>query len=220
MTELDKLASFNSIASGLEQGERDWKQWFMSNEPEATPLPGEWENKLNEFQKILIVRSLRPDRVIFCAQNFVSNNLGVRFIEPPILDVADILQDSSPKIPLIFVLSPGVDPTSTLTQLAQKRGMSGKFNFVALGQGQTPKATRLIQDGIRHGHWVFLANCHLSISWMPSLEKIIENIPNENPHPDFRLWLSSSPHPDFPISILQNSIKMTTEPPKVKLKGI
>ena len=38
----------------------------------------------------------------------------------------------------------------------------------------------------------------------------------KSPHPDFRLWLSSSPHPDFPISILQAGIKMTTEPPKAR----
>lgn len=67
---------------------------------------------------------------------------------------------------------------------------------------------------IREGRWLFLANCHLSISWMPQLEKIIESIPFSNPHPDFRLWLSSNPHPGFPISILQCSLKMTTEPPK------
>ena len=65
------------------------------------------------------------------------------------------------------------------------------------------------------GHWVFLANCHLSLSWMPNLDKLVEQLQVEDPHPSFRLWLSSSPHPDFPISILQASIKMTTEPPKV-----
>ncbi|XP_046278077.1 dynein axonemal heavy chain 2 isoform X2 [Marmota monax] len=64
------------------------------------------------------------------------------------------------------------------------------------------------------GHWVFLANCHLSLSWMPNLDKLVEQLQVEDPHPSFRLWLSSSPHPDFPISILQASIKMTTEPPK------
>ena len=66
------------------------------------------------------------------------------------------------------------------------------------------------------GHWVFLANCHLSLSWMPQLDKIVEEeLQTKSPHPDFRLWLSSTPHPGFPISILQAGIKMTTEPPKV-----
>ena len=61
---------------------------------------------------------------------------------------------------------------------------------------------------------MFLANCHLSLSWMPQLDKLVERLQIEEPHPEFRLWLSSSPHPEFPISILQAGIKMTTEPPK------
>lgn len=85
-------------------------------------------------------------------------------------------------------------------------------------RGQAPKAIKMLQDGMVNGFWVFLANCHLSISFMPQLEKLIENIPSSSPHKDFRLWLSSSPHPQFPISILQTSLKMTTEPPK-GLKG-
>ncbi|KAI9197259.1 dynein heavy chain and region D6 of dynein motor-domain-containing protein [Polychytrium aggregatum] len=214
LTELDNLAAFGGLVSSIEQNEREWRAWFMSSEPETQTLPGEWENKLNDLQRMLVIRSLRTDRVIFCAQNYVVNILGQKFIEPPILDVADILGDSSPRTPLIFVLSPGVDPTATLAALAQKKGMGDKFHYLSLGQGQAPKATRLIQDGIKDGNWVFLANCHLSISWMPSLDKIIEVIPAENPHPNFRLWLSSSPHPQFPISILQVGIKMVTEPPK------
>lgn len=151
ITEAEKLNTFIGFASAIEQGERDWKMWFMSSEPENTPLPGEWESKLNDIQKMIIVRSLRPDRIIFCCQNFVVNNLGQKFIEPPMLDVQDILQDSSPRIPLIFVLSPGVDPTVSLQQLAAKKNMSDRFCYVSLGQGQAPKATRLIEDGLRNG---------------------------------------------------------------------
>lgn len=46
---------------------------------------------------------------------------------------------------------------------------------------------------------VLLANCHLMMSWLNQLEKIIETLKERKPKPGFRLWLSSSPHPKFPI---------------------
>ncbi len=60
--------------------------------------------------------------------------------------------------------------------LSQERNMSDKLFTVALGQGQAPVATRLIEDGVREGHWVFLANCHLMTSWLPALDKIVEGL--------------------------------------------
>lgn len=164
---------------------------------------------------MLFVRSLRQDRVSFCISNFIIKQLDAIFVEPPVLDIKAVLEESVPQTPLIFVLSPGVDPAGNLTQLAEQSQMTTKFSTLSLGQGQAPIATKLLNYGIENGHWVFLANCHLSLSWMPDLDKIVENLQTSPVHPDFRLWLSSSPHPDFPLSILQAGIKMTTEPPKV-----
>lgn len=214
ITELAKLPNFHGIIESFEQYPRDWHTWFQSSEPETAALPGEWDSALNELQRMLIVRSLRPDRVSFCTSKFIVNNLGSKFVEPPVLDMKQVLDDSNCKIPLIFVLSPGVDPTALLIQLSEKSHMSEKFHTLSLGQGQAPIATRLIKDGVSKGHWVFLANCHLSLTWMPQLDKIIDQLQNENVHKDFRLWLSSSPNPNFPIAILQSGIKITTEPPK------
>lgn len=214
ITELDKLTNFHGIMNSFEQYPRDWNQWYTSPEPESACLPGEWENACSEVQRMLIVRSLRQDRVAFCVTAFIINNLGSKFTEPPVLDMRAVVDDSLPRSPLVFVLSPGVDPTGALQQLAEQCHMSQRFQTLSLGQGQAPIATRMIKEGVKEGQWVFLANCHLSLSWMPQLDKLVEQLQVENPHPSFRLWLSSSPHPEFPISILQASIKMTTEPPK------
>lgn len=70
----------------------------------------------------------------------------------------------------------------------------------------------MIEDNLNRGGWVLLMNCHLATSWMSSMESIVENM-DDTKHRDFRLWLTSMPNNTFPVSVLQNSVKMTLEPP-------
>lgn len=53
-------------------------------------------------------------------------------------------------------------------------------------------------------------------SWMPELERNVDlfSDPEQNISPDFRLFLTSMPEDYFPVSVLQNGIKMTTEAPR------
>lgn len=50
------------------------------------PLPGIWNTYLDEFQKLLILRCLRGDKVTNAMQDFVANHLEPRFIEPQASD--------------------------------------------------------------------------------------------------------------------------------------
>jgi dynein heavy chain len=91
-----------------------------------------------------------------------------------------------------------------------------KVHAISLGQGQGPVAERLIMAASQNGDWVFLQNCHLAKSWMNRLEEIVKsfNQPGASLNADFRLYLSSMPSLYFPVSVLQNSVKVTNEPPK------
>jgi len=88
--------------------------------------------------------------------------------------------------------------------------------MISLGQGQGERAEKAIRAAKHDGSWVILENCHLGKSWMPELEKIVLefSVEAEEINENFRLWLTSKPAPYFPISILQNGVKVTTEPPK------
>ena len=65
---------------------------------------------------------------------------------------------------------------------------------------------------MKEGTWVLLQNCHLAPSFMPDLERILEN--DEDSNEEFRIWLTSMPSNVFPVTILMKGIKMTYEPPR------
>ncbi|GMH41668.1 hypothetical protein BSKO_09578 [Bryopsis sp. KO-2023] len=203
---------FKNLPEAISKDPDAWKKIFDAVEPQDVSFEG--LSSLASFEKLLVLRMLRPDKVVPGVRDFVSATLGQKFVEPPTIDLGSCYKESSVTAPLLFVLSPGSDPTAALLRFADDMGYGGsKISVISMGQGQGPKAEVLIKTARKEGTWVVLQNCHLAASWMPSLEKICEGILPENTDPDFRLWMTSMPSPAFPVTILQNSVKMTNEPP-------
>lgn len=147
---------------------------------------------------------------------YVKQSMGQFFIEFPSVTMEEFYKDTDRKTPVVFVLSTGADPTQFLMKFVHEKKMQDKFSIISLGQGQGKKAQALIHRARDAGGWVMLQNCHLARTWMPTLEieclRFVEDFADI--HADFRLFLTSMPVPYFPVSVLQNGAKLTTEPPR------
>merc|ERR1719379_851234 len=102
---------------------------------------------LSPFQDILVLRCIRPDRVVPAVLGYVSSVLGEKFVSPPPFDLAGSYSDSNCMTPLIFILSPGSDPFSSLQKYANEKGK--EIAGISLGQGQGPKAEKLMDAAMK-----------------------------------------------------------------------
>jgi dynein heavy chain len=188
-----------------------WTNVYESANAHKEPFPGEWNTKLSLFSKILVLRSIRPDKISLAVQDYVVEVQGDIFVKPPPFILADSFVDSDNVTPLVFILSAGSDPMAAIVKYGNDQGAT--LGSISLGQGQGVKAEKMMSRAYKDGSWVILQNCHLAESWTPDLERICETMDASNMHPDFRLWCTTYPNPNFPVTILQNSVKMSFEPP-------
>lgn len=71
------------------------------------PLPQGWEDKAGPFGKLLLVRVLREEKLVFACARFVAATQGAEFMEPPPWTLDDVFPDTSARTPIIFILSTG-----------------------------------------------------------------------------------------------------------------
>ncbi|XP_037589527.1 dynein heavy chain 6, axonemal [Cebus imitator] len=175
-----------------------------------------WSAGLSSFHKLILIKCCKEEKVVFALTDFVIENLGKQFVETPPVDLATLYQDMSCNTPLVFILSTGSDPMGAFQRFARESGYSERVQSISLGQGQGPIAEKMIKDAMKSGNWVFLQNCHLAVSWMLAMEELIKTFtdPDSAIKDTFRLFLSSMPSNTFPVTVLQNSVKVTNEPPK------
>lgn len=206
--------AFIEIPAHFTNNMAEWRDWYDLEAPENVECPGNFTSHMTLFQRMMLLRCFRIDRIYCAINSYVIEIMGEEFVTPPVINFKAIYEHTTPLVPVVFMLSPGSDPTGELMKLAEHHHMiaNDKFKYISLGQGQEGAAMRLFDVAYRGGQWLMLQNGHLLIQFMKKLDKILERI-DDKPHKDFRLWITTDPTPTFPIGILQKSLKVVTEPP-------
>ena len=151
-----EVPALAGLRSSVAKESEVWRAYFECDSPETTALPGAWETKVSPFQRLLLVKAFRPEKVSFGSAEFVGSSIGPSFKEAPPFDLQATYNDSACKVPIVFVLTSGADPTQYLLLLGKQQGYTQGDNLkmVSLGQGQGPIAERLMSEGTSKGHWV------------------------------------------------------------------
>lgn len=196
-----------------------WEKWFNHNAPETQEIPGSIgesirQDKNQAFIEFCLIRSLKPDRTVVAANKFIKKILkDKRFVETPPEDISSLVNKSTEREPILYLLSEGADPTSSIRAYAQKH--KKVLTPVSLGEGQGEKAEQIIKEYMPVGNWILLQNCHLGIDFMEKLDNMLmDNEFFKDCDPGFRIWMSCEPTDQFPLGLLQKSLKVTNEPPK------
>uniref|UniRef100_A0A671WTD6 Dynein, axonemal, heavy chain 5 n=1 Tax=Sparus aurata TaxID=8175 RepID=A0A671WTD6_SPAAU len=211
LVQLSSLPLFHQILTQVSQNERAWRTWFDHPAPEDAALPDGYEEKLDTFRKLLLIRSWCPDRTTAQARHYISASLGQQYAEGLVLDLDAMLAESDSRTPMVCLLSMGSDPTENIERLAKNKG--APCRPISMGQGQEVHARRLLANSMTDGGWLLLQNCHLGLDFLDELLETVTAATPESVHKGFRVWLTTDVHPRFPITFLQSSIKFTNEPP-------
>jgi len=92
------------------------------------------EKEIGSLLSVCLVRSLREDRTLVSCSNFIMNTLGKEFTTPISYPIDKIWEGSSYLEPILFLLSAGSDPTSSIEELAKKK-KKYPLKAVSMGEG-------------------------------------------------------------------------------------
>lgn len=122
-------------------------------------------------------KAMKPELTTMAIRRFVEKSLGPAFTKVEIVQLKEVYETSRPHTPLLLILTPGNDPMEQIRKLqANNSDYPRTRQDISLGKGQGAAAKALIEECKKNGSWAVLQNCHLSKSFLPELESIIESL--------------------------------------------
>lgn len=77
---LEQVHRFSSFTSNLGEESLHWRKWYGEEKAEVADLPKAYRD-VSLFHRLLILRTLRPDRIPNALVTFINENMGVDFTE-------------------------------------------------------------------------------------------------------------------------------------------
>ena len=97
-----------------------WRTWYETEAPEDEPIPDGYDSWMSAFDRLLMVRCWCPHRTLHEAHKYIQDSLGSEYVERGELDLERLAQENDSQSPLVGLISPSDDPTSSIKAVAKK----------------------------------------------------------------------------------------------------
>ncbi|KAJ2451292.1 dynein heavy chain [Coemansia sp. RSA 2336] len=209
----------------LAENSEEWIQFMSSAEPElcvpraAVLADGDELADMPAalaLRELIVVRALRPDRVLTSASRFAAavfgddkgalDHTGGMVVEANLTRIVE--EECDAGMPLALCSVPGHDAAYRVDALAAEQRRS--VHAVAMGSVEGfALADQAIAAAAKSGSWVLLKNVHLAPAWLGQLEKRLQTL---KAHDRFRLFLTLEINPAVPASLLRRARTLIFEP--------
>jgi len=101
------------------------------------------------------MRCVWEDRTKLAADRFIEEVLGSKYVKAIADAIAEIYEETKNDVPVLYLLSPGADPTNTIDEFAKKK-KKYPCEQISMGEEQEKLAKSKINIGFDRGTWVIL----------------------------------------------------------------
>ncbi|XP_058857324.1 dynein beta chain, ciliary-like isoform X3 [Acipenser ruthenus] len=231
----------DSVCVQVAESSTEWETWYNSDHPELETLPLAAQGftvenvddapgssgipgLASEFQKLLVLRTLRPDRLTGALSLYIKRqkNSSVQARPyPTVSDIADLAVDS---LGILVLLPSGLSHAKGPSNVCLARSVQhATVICIAAKERSIPVSVATIKedfqgyietaldDMVEQDGWLILENLHLASSdFICSLyEKLIQGRKKQNKKRQFRVWLTSELEAPFPHQFISELHKVS-----------
>jgi dynein heavy chain len=96
---------FRGLCLHIQKNLAAWKTYIQSSDPLTIKLEEPYQTKLDAFERMMIVKIFRSEKILFALSSYVEANVGRFYLESPNTTMEILYNDSNVATPIIFVLS-------------------------------------------------------------------------------------------------------------------
>lgn len=72
---------YGGLLESMQENKDVWIEWGTCENPHETTYPLDWKDRLDEFQKLIVLRAFRPEKMMFAFQNYVIDRMSDFYIK-------------------------------------------------------------------------------------------------------------------------------------------